>query len=65
MAEQRTTNPSGAPVAGDERSLTVHPNGPPALQDAYVVQQMQLFDPARVPSGPFTPRAASRTASSR
>ena len=38
MAEQRTTSASGAPVAGDERSLTVGPNGPTALQDAYVLE---------------------------
>jgi catalase len=48
MAEQRTTNASGAPVAGDKRSLTVDPNGPAALPDACVVQQMQLFNPERV-----------------
>jgi catalase len=45
MAEQRTTKAPGAPVAGDDRSLTAGPNGPTALQDAYVVQQMQLFNP--------------------
>src|SRR3954447_4569512 len=39
MPEQRTTNASGAPVAGDEHSLTVGPNGPTALQDAHVVQK--------------------------
>ena len=45
MAEQRNTNPSGARVASDGHSPTVGPNGPTALQDAYVVQQMQLFNP--------------------
>ena len=49
MAEQRTTNASGAPVASDEHSLTVGPNGPTALQDAYVVQKMQHFNRERVP----------------
>jgi catalase len=49
MAEQRTTNASGAPVAGDERSLTVGPNGPTPLHDAYVVQQMQHLNRERVP----------------
>jgi hypothetical protein len=42
MAEQRTTTASGVPVASDEHSLTVGPNGPTVLQDAYVVQKMQL-----------------------
>jgi catalase len=49
MAEQRTTNASRAPVAGDEHSLTVGPNGPTALQDAYGVQKMQHFNRERVP----------------
>jgi catalase len=49
MAEQRTTNASGAPVASDEHLLTVGPNGPTALQDAYVVQKMQHFNRGRVP----------------
>jgi hypothetical protein len=49
MAEQRTTNASGAPVASNEHSLTVGPNGPTALQDAYVVQKMQHFNRERVP----------------
>jgi len=48
MAEQRTTSASGAPVAGDELSRTVGPNGPTALQDTYVVQQMQHFNRERV-----------------
>jgi hypothetical protein len=49
MAEQRTTNASGLPVASDEQSLTVGPNGPTVLQDAYVVQKMQHFNRERVP----------------
>ena len=44
MAEQRTTNASGVPVGSEEHSLTVGPNGPTVLQDAYVVQKMQHFD---------------------
>jgi catalase len=40
MAEQRTTNASWVPVASDEYSLTVGPNGPTVLQDAYVVQKI-------------------------
>ena len=49
MAEQRTTNASGALVARDERSLTVGPNGPTVLQDDYVVQKMQDSNRDRVP----------------
>jgi hypothetical protein len=44
MAEQRTTNASGLPVASDEHSLTVGPNAPTVLQDDYVVQKMQHFN---------------------
>jgi catalase len=49
MAEPRTTTASGVPVASDEHSLTVGPNGPTVLQDAYVVQKMQHFNRERVP----------------
>jgi catalase len=49
MAEQRTTNASGVPVASDEHSLTVGPNDPTVLQGAYVVQKMQHFNRERVP----------------
>jgi catalase len=49
MAQQRTTNASGVRVASDEHSLTVGPNGPTGLQDAYVVQKMQDFNRERVP----------------
>jgi catalase len=52
MSEKRpptTTNDSGIPVASDEHSLTVGPNGPTVLHDAYVVQKMQHFNRERVP----------------
>ena len=49
MTEKRTTNDSGIPVASDEHSLTVGPNGPTVLHDAYVVQKMQHFNRERVP----------------
>jgi catalase len=45
----RTTTDSGVPVASDEHSLTVGPNGPTVLHDAYVVQKMQHFNRERVP----------------
>jgi catalase len=44
-----TTTDSGIPVASDEHSLTVGPNGPTVLQDAYTVQKMQHFNRERVP----------------
>src|SRR5215207_547941 len=49
MAERRTTNDSGVPVASDENSLTVGPNGPTVLHDAHLVQKMQHFNRERVP----------------
>jgi catalase len=49
MADNRTTNDSGVPVASDEHSLTVGPKGPTVLHDAYVVQKMQHFNRERVP----------------
>jgi catalase len=44
-----TTTDSGIPAASDEHSLTVGPNGPTVLHDAYVVQKMQHFSRERVP----------------
>ena len=44
-----TTTDSGIPVASDEHSLTVGPNGPTVLHDAYTVQKMQHFNRERVP----------------
>src|ERR1700760_1213702 len=49
MTENRTTNSSGVPIASDEHSLTVGPNGPTLLQDTYVVQKMQHFNRERTP----------------
>src|SRR5205823_10820594 len=53
MTEDRkvpgTTTDSGIPVASDEQSLTVGPNGPTLLQDHYLVQKMQHFNRERVP----------------
>jgi catalase len=45
----RTTTNSGIPAASDEHSLTVGPNGPTVLHDAYVVQKIQHFNRERVP----------------
>ena len=44
-----TTTNSGIPAASDDNSLTVGPNGPTVLHDAYVVQKMQHFNRERVP----------------
>src|ERR687888_490248 len=49
MAEKRTTNESGVPVASDEHSLTVGPKGPTVLHDSYTVQKMHHFNRERVP----------------
>src|SRR6478752_10157904 len=52
MTEKRppaTTTDSGNPVASDEHSLTVGPNGPTVLHDAHLVQKMQHFNRERVP----------------
>jgi catalase len=49
-AESRpTTTDSGAPVASDEHSLTVGPNGPILLQDHYLIEQMAQFNRERIP----------------
>jgi catalase len=44
-----TTFDSGVPVASDEHSLTIGPDGPILLQDSYVIQKMQAFNRERVP----------------
>ena len=52
MSDKRpptTTNDSGVPAASDDHSLTVGPNGPTVLHDAYSVQRMQHFNRERVP----------------
>ena len=44
-----TTTDSGAPVVSDEYSMSVGPNGPLLLHDAYLLEQMQNFNRERVP----------------
>ena len=44
-----TTSDSGIPAASQDHSLTVGPNGPAVLHDAYTVQRMQHFNRERVP----------------
>ncbi|WP_105036316.1 catalase [Cryobacterium aureum] len=50
MSEQNfTTNSAGIPVASDEHSLTVGPDGPILLQDHYLIEKMAQFNRERVP----------------
>jgi catalase len=45
----RTTTDAGIPVASDEFSLTVGPDGPILLQDRYLIEQMATFNRERIP----------------
>ncbi|GGR45178.1 catalase [Nocardioides luteus] len=50
MTDQKpTTTDAGIPVASDEHSLTVGPNGPILLQDHYLIEQMAQFNRERIP----------------
>jgi catalase len=44
-----TTTDGGAPVASDEHSLTVGPDGPIVLHDHYLIEQMATFNRERIP----------------
>ncbi|MDQ2796034.1 MAG: catalase, partial [Actinomycetota bacterium] len=44
-----TTTDAGIPVASDERSLSVGPDGPLLLQDHYLIEQMAMFNRERIP----------------
>lgn len=44
-----TTTDAGVPVASDEHSLTVGPDGPLLLQDHYLLEQMANFNRERIP----------------
>ena len=44
-----TTTDGGAPVASDEHSLTVGPDGPILLHDHYLIEQMANFNRERIP----------------
>jgi catalase len=46
---QPTTNDAGMPVASDEYSLTVGPDGPILLQDHYLMEQMANFNREMIP----------------
>ncbi len=45
----RTTTDAGVPVASDEFSLTVGPDGPILLHDQYLIEQMANFNRERIP----------------
>ncbi|MCP2164571.1 catalase [Goodfellowiella coeruleoviolacea] len=50
MTEPRhTTNNVGTPVASDDHSLTLGPNGPILLQDHYLIEKNAHFNRERVP----------------
>jgi catalase len=44
-----TTTDAGIPVASDEHSLSVGPDGPVLLQDHYLIEQMANFNRERIP----------------
>lgn len=44
-----TTNDAGIPVASDEFSLSVGPNGPLLLHDHYLIEQMANFNREKIP----------------
>ena len=44
-----TTTDAGIPVASDEHSLSVGPDGPLLLQDHYLLEQMATFNRERIP----------------
>lgn len=44
-----TTTDAGVPVASDDHSLSVGPDGPLLLQDHYLIEQMAQFNRERIP----------------
>ena len=44
-----TTTDAGVPVASQEHSLTIGPDGPVLLQDFYLIEQMANFNRERIP----------------
>lgn len=50
MADHKpTTTDAGIPVASDEHSLSVGPDGPLLLHDHYLIEQMAQFNRERIP----------------
>jgi len=48
-AHKPTTTDAGIPVASDEHSLSVGPDGPLVLHDHYLIEQMANFNRERIP----------------
>ena len=48
-SRKATTTDAGAPVASDEHSLTIGPDGPIVLNDHYLIEQMANFNRERIP----------------
>ncbi|QDU91743.1 Catalase [Pirellulimonas nuda] len=46
---KHTTTDAGIPVASDEHSLTIGPDGPILLQDHYLIEQMANFNREKIP----------------
>ena len=54
-----TTTDAGIPVASQEHSLTIGPDGPVLLQDSYLIEQMANFDrDIQIPELHSLPKAA-------
>ena len=49
MTDNFTTSQSGAPLASDEHSLTVGPDGSTVLHDRFLVEKLAAFNRERVP----------------
>jgi|SRR5579863_5050121 len=50
MADENfTTTTAGVPVASDEHSRTIGPDGPVVLHDVYLVEKLAQFNRERVP----------------
>jgi catalase len=60
-----TTTDGGIPVASDEHSLSVGPDGPLLLQDHYLIEQMANFNRERIPERQPHAKAAGRSVPSR
>jgi catalase len=50
MKEKFTTTTAGCPVASDEHSTTVGPDGAIVLHDVYLVEKLAQFNRERVPA---------------
>ena len=56
-----TTTDAGIPVASQEHSLTMGPDGPVLLQDFYLIEQMANFNRERIPSVSPTRKEAAHS----